>query len=128
RQYCSASIGLTVLLWRMKGCPEGLHTEWRDAFAIKHGQHFALEAAEVRIHHVERHLHGVEMEVVLSGEVKHAQVNRRILVACETDETDVARFLSFHHRFDCTAFSEDALRVFDADDFLDLHQIDAASW
>src|SRR5213076_453758 len=107
--------------------PEGLHAEWRDAFAIKHGQHFALEAAEVRIHHVERHLHAVEVEFVLSGEVEHTQVNERVLVACETDIADLAGFLSFHHRFDCTAFSEDAIRVFEADDFVELHQVDAVS-
>src|SRR5256885_10234058 len=46
-------------------------------------------------------------------------VNRRILVACETDKADLAGFLSFHHRFECTAFSEDAIRVFEADDFVD---------
>src|SRR5256885_5908813 len=54
-------------------------------------------------------------------------VNRRILVACETDRADLAGFLSFHHRFECTAFSEDAIRVFEADDFVELHQVDAVS-
>src|SRR5256886_5705988 len=106
---------------------EGLHAEWRNTFAIKHRQHFALEAAEVRIHHVERHLHGVEVEFVLSGEVEHTQVDRWILVACETDIADLAGFLSFHHRFECPTFSEDAIRVFETDDFVELHQVDAVS-
>jgi hypothetical protein len=35
-------------------------------------------------------------------------------VACETDIADLAGFLSFRHRFESTAFTEDAIRVFEA--------------
>ena len=59
---------------------EVLHAE-RRAFAIEHGQHFALEAAEVRIHHVERHLLGVEAAAVLRRHLMRPQVDERVLVA-----------------------------------------------
>ena len=57
-------MGLTVLRIEDGVIAKALHAERRDAFAVEHRQNFVSEAAEVRIHDVERHLHRVEMEVV----------------------------------------------------------------
>ena len=54
---------------------EALHAQRRNAFAVEHRQHFVGEAAEVRVHDIERHLHGVEVEAVLARFVEHAQVD-----------------------------------------------------
>lgn len=103
---------------------EGLHAEWRDTFAIKHGQHFALEAAEVRIHHVERHLLRVEAEAVLRRHLMHPQVDERVLVAGKADETDLPRLLRGQHRLLGSALGEDAVRVLQPDDLVVLEQVD----
>jgi len=45
----------------------------RDAFAGEHGQDLVGEAAEVGVHHIQRHLHGIEVEIVLTRFIEHAQ-------------------------------------------------------
>ena len=72
--------------------------------------HLRGEAAEMRVHHVQRHLAGVEMEAVLRGHVQHAQVNRRILVAGEPDVADLARLLRLEQRLQRAALREEAVR------------------
>jgi hypothetical protein len=94
-----------------------------NAFAGKHRQHLVGEAAEVRVHDVERHLYGVEVELVLARVVQHAQVDVRILVSSEADVAHLARFFGFEHGFHGAALGEDAVRVFEADDLVELHHI-----
>ena len=49
----------------------GLHAENGDALLDGNGNDFFLEAVEVRVHDVERHLHGIEMKLVRRGDLQH---------------------------------------------------------
>ena len=93
-------------------------------FATSTGSTLLLEAAEVRVHDVERHLHGVEAEAVLGRHLEHAQVDQRIFVAGEADEADLARLLRRQHGLHGAALGEDAVGVFQADDLVELHEVD----
>ncbi len=59
---------------------EALHTEHADVLFHQFWKHQSFEAAIVRVHHVERHLHGVEDKTPLSGDLEHVQVDSRVLV------------------------------------------------
>jgi hypothetical protein len=43
------------------------------------------------VHNIERHLCGVEMEIVLGSHFQHAQVNKRVLVPGKADKAYLAR-------------------------------------
>ena len=48
------------------------------------------EAAEVRVHDVDRHLHRIEMEAMVLRHFQHVEVDVRIFVSGESDEADLA--------------------------------------
>src|ERR1035437_1096687 len=102
---------------------ETLHAQHSDAFAVEHRQHFVGKAAKMRVHHVQRHLHGVKVEIVLARVFQHAQMEIRILVAGEADVAYFARLFRIEHGFHGTALGEDPVGVFQANDFVELHQI-----
>ena len=56
------------------------------------------EAPEARVQHVDRHLRGVEMELVLRRDLQHPQMHRRILVPREPDVADLPRLLRLQQR------------------------------
>ncbi len=93
-------------------------------FLHEHRQDELLEAAVVGIHHVERHLHGVEGELVVIGRLQHREVNRRVLVPGEADEAQLAGLLRVDERLDAAAAREAALGIVRADHLVDLHEID----
>jgi len=45
-------------------------------------------------------------------------------MASETDETNFAGLARFHHGFDCATVREDTVQVFQANDLMELRQID----
>src|SRR5262249_38989847 len=65
-----------------------LHAENADVFLNQHGEDLFFEAAEMRVHDVERHLHSVEREVILVGEFEHAEMDAGVFVTGETSEAD----------------------------------------
>ena len=67
------------------------------------------------------------MELMLRGGFKHAQVNRRILVPGESDVTNFTGLFRFEHRFQRSALSENPIRIFHANDFVELHQVHVIS-
>ena len=101
-----------------------LHAEHADALLHEHGEHHLLEAAVVRVHHVERHLHGVEGELVLVGGLEHREVDVGILVTGEADEAQLACLLGLHERLDAAARGEGARGIGRADHLVDLHEVD----
>ena len=76
-----------------------LHAQDADLSLHQLRQDQLLEAAEVGVHHVERHLHGVEVEAVLLRDLEHVQVDVRVLVAGEADVADLAGLLGLDERF-----------------------------
>ncbi len=88
-------------------------------------KHQFSKTAVVGIHDVERHLDRVEGEAVFIGHFQHVQMDKRILVAGEADVAQLARFFCFQEHLVGAVFVEDAVRVFEADDFMVLDEIDA---
>ena len=88
-------------------------------------QHDLAEAAVVRVHHVQRHLHRVEREAVRRGDGEHVQMDVRILVTGEADVAQLARLARLHERRVRAVFVEDAVRVVVAKDLVMLHEVDA---
>ncbi len=87
------------------------------------GKNFLFEAVVVRVHDVERHLHGVEREFVSEGGLEHLQVNVGALVAGESDVADFALLLRFEHCFHAAAFGKDAIGIGVANDFMKLQKV-----
>ena len=115
--------GLDGLTLEDDAAGHGLHSQHTDLLVDQHGEHLVSETAEMEIHDVQGHLHGIEAEVVLAGCFQHAQMNQRILVAGETDEPDLAGFLGVEHGADGAVVSENPIGVFQANHFVKLHQV-----
>jgi len=65
-----------------------------------------------------------EVEAVLLRQLERAEVNQRVFVAGESDVANLAGLLCFESAFKRTAWREDAVGVFKADDLVELHQVD----
>src|SRR5437773_2990378 len=104
--------------------PEGLHPEDSDSLLHEDLQDLLLEALEVGVHHVQRHLDRVEPEPVLRGRLEHPQMDRRTLVPREADVADLPRILRLEGRLDRPALGEDPVRVFPPDDLVELQEVD----
>ena len=104
--------------------PHGLHSQDSDSLLHKLGQNQLFKAAEMGIHHVERHLDRVEVESVISCNLQHVKVDVRILMAGKTDVADFARPFGFEHCFLRALLGEDAVRIFKTDNLMMLHKID----
>ena len=79
----------------------------------------------MRVHDVERHLHGVKLELVLRGHLQHPQMHHRIFVPGEAEVAKLAGLLRLDHRLLRAVFLKDAVRVFHPDDLVMLHQVNA---
>ena len=106
---------------------ERFHAQHPDLLLHEHGQDLVFEAAEVSIHHIQGHLHCIEVEFVFGGNFQHAEMNEWILMASETDVTHFAGLFRLLHGFHRAARSKDAVRVFHADDLMKLHEVNAIS-
>src|SRR5438552_12811020 len=105
---------------RLAVAAEALHSEGGDATPLELGQHLLLEAAIGAVETVERHLHGVERKAVR----QHLEVDRRMLVAGESDESHLAVLLRLRQGLDDTAAGEVQLRVVLVDDLVDLPEVE----
>ena len=88
------------------------------------GHDLVGEGAEVRVHDVDGHLDGVEVEVVFLRDFEHAEMDGGIFVAGEADVADLAGLSGCDCGFDGAAWGEDAVRIFEANDFMELDQVD----
>ncbi len=103
---------------------EGLHGEDADALFECDGHDLFGEGAEVRVHDVDGHLNGVEVEVVLLRGLEHAKVDGGIFVSGEADVADLSCLACGDGGFDGSAGGEDAVGIFHADDFVELDEVD----
>ena len=78
----------------------------------------------MRVHHTERHLDGIETEVVRGGGRKHFEMDVGTLVACEPEETRLAGFLRGDERFHRAAGPEHVITVIHRADFVELEQVE----
>jgi hypothetical protein len=77
------------------GISKDLHGKNRGAMLLGNRRNTIKKRAEMRIHHIDRHLHSVEMEGVLVRSLKHAQVHAGIPVTCEADVADRSCLFGF---------------------------------
>src|SRR4051812_35982300 len=73
------------------------HTKHGGPFLHQPGNNVVGEAAEVIVQDIQWHLARIEMEAVLRGHIQHSKMYRRVLVASESDISDLARLLGFHY-------------------------------
>ncbi len=99
---------------------QGLHTEGCDAALIEFGQDLLLEAAEIRIEGIERHLDGVERKTCF----QHGEMNFWILMTSEPYEADLAVFLSLLQRFGGAVPTDEKFRVIIEGHAVDLPEIE----
>src|SRR5215471_2331702 len=103
---------------------ERLHSQDRDSIPCQLGKHLPLEALEVPVQRIDRHLHGVEPDTMGAGDLEHVEVDVRALVAGESDEADLAGLAGSVHRLPGTSRGEYPFRVVSTDDLVKLHQIE----
>src|SRR5438094_2638358 len=104
--------------------PEGLHPEDSDPLLHEDRQDLLLEAFEVSVHHVQRHLDRVELEPMRRGRLEHPQMDRGTLVSCEADVPDPPRILRLEGRLNRTPLGEDSVRILHSDDLVELQEVD----
>ena len=95
------------------------HSQGRDTATVQLGQDVLLKAAKLRIQTVQRHLYRVERESV--GE--HFQVDGRVFVSREPDETDLSLLPGEHQRFRRSVGLENKVGIAFVDDFVDLPDV-----
>jgi hypothetical protein len=83
-----------------------------------------LKAPEVCVHQIQRHLHGVELEMMAGGRFQHVEVNVGVFMSRKTNESQLAGLFGFEESFDCTVGRKNPVRVFESNDFVELHQVD----
>ena len=101
----------------------GLHAKDAHLFLYQNRHHFLAEAAEVRVHDVQRHLRGVETKTVFVGHFQHTQMHTGIFVAGEAHEAYLSGFLGFLHGFHRATFGEKPIGIFEADILVKLPQV-----
>ncbi|MGA2922087.1 MAG: hypothetical protein ABSE28_13325 [Candidatus Sulfotelmatobacter sp.] len=80
-----------------------------------------LEAAEIGVERVQRHLHGIERE----AGIQHRKMNLGILMPGEPDEANFPVFLSFFQSLGCTALADEEFGIVIKGHTVDLPQIKA---
>ena len=97
---------------------QALHADDASAPLDADGNDLLAEAAELRVHHVDGHLHRFPIERF----VQHSLVDARVAMPGEADVPNLARFLGFHCRPYATVL-EDPVRVVLVDDLVELPEI-----
>ena len=121
---CRHSMGVTVFELQDDSVGHGLHAQHSDFLFYQLGDYQLAEAAEVRVHYVQRHLRGIEMKAELARDFEHVQMNVRVLVSSEADIAHFAGFTGFDQGGIGAVFIENAVGIFIAQDFVMLDQID----
>src|ERR1700676_749193 len=102
----------------------GFHSKHTDLFFYENRKHQLAETAEMRVHHVERHLHGVEIKVMFFSQFEHAQVNRRIFMAGEAIVANLSSAFCFGHGLGRAALCKKTVGVFETNVFVELPEVD----
>lgn len=102
-----------------------LHSEHGDALFNQLRYDLFLKAAELSIHWVQRHLAGIEMEVVSGRQFQHAKVHARVFMTGESNEPNLPGLLSIKAGFQRAVGSEEPVGILQADVFVKLHEVDA---
>src|SRR6202041_2724298 len=88
-----------------------LHPQDSNLFLDQDGQDMMLEAAEVSVHHIQRHLDGIESKALILGLREHIEVNVRIFVTRKTDVANLSGLTRFEKRLHGAILRENLVRV-----------------
>src|SRR5260221_983430 len=80
------------------------HAEDANFHGNKLRQYLLLEAVEMRVHHIDRHLHGVKTKTVRAGRFEHLEMNVRVFVTGEPDKPRLAHLIGVFQRLNGAAF------------------------
>src|SRR5438876_9442429 len=108
-----------------EGIPHRFHSEHPDLVRDQARENLMFETPKMCIHDVQWHLHGVKAEFVSRSDVQYQEMNERVLMPSKSDVTDLSGSPGFYHGLDCTTGCEDPVRVFQSNNFMELHQVDA---
>ncbi len=104
---------------------QALHPQDTNALFDQFGDNQIREAAVVRVHDVDGHLHGRELETMFAGDFEHMQMDLGIFMSCEADVPEFAGLLGLDKGRLRSLFVKDAVRVVVADHLMMLDQVDA---
>jgi hypothetical protein len=79
----------------------------------------------VRVHDIERHLHRIERESVVSRDCERIHVDAWILVSREADVANLPCLSCFDQRPVGALLIEDPMRIFEAEHLVMLYKVDA---
>src|SRR5438876_374317 len=108
-----------------EGIPHRFHSEHPDLVRDQVGENLMFETPKMCVHDVQWHLHGVKTEFVGRSDLQHPEMNERILMPGKSDVTDLSGSLGFYHGLDCATGCEDPVWVFQSNNLMELHQVDA---
>ena len=97
-------------------------------FLYENRQNFHPEAAEIRIHNVQRHLHCVELEFMFFGKVEHAQMDAGILMPGKSQVAHLSCFPCFGHRLMSAGFGKESVRIFEANVLVELPKVEVVDF
>src|SRR5205085_1203615 len=99
------------------------HAEHSDPVLHQHRQNFLFKAVVMSVHDVERHLHGIEGELVSESCLQHLEMNVWTLVSGKADVTNLALFFRFECRLQASARAQNSCRISFANHLVELQQI-----
>src|SRR5207237_5701230 len=94
------------------------HADYADILLEALWNHFAQETAILRVHHVDGHLRGIPGVRLC----QHLQVNARLFVTCEADESDFSGLARFERSLD-SAFFEPPVRIVVVNQLVELPEV-----
>ena len=77
------------------------------------------------VHHIQRHLNGVELEAMLRSRGQHLQMDVWTFVSGEADEADLACLFGFQYGLHSTAVGENPIWIGVANHFVKLEQVNS---
>src|SRR5258708_889135 len=102
----------------------GLHGKHSDVLLLQNRKHFGLEAVEMVIHHVKRHLHGIKCELMSRRGSQHLQMDIGTLVTSKPDVPDFSGFSGFQRSLQSASGSKDTVGVVITNNLVKLQEID----
>ena len=101
------------------------HSQHTDASLHQLREDLVPEASKVCVHYIEGHLTGVEVERVRRRDLQHSQMYNWIFVTGESNVADLPGLFRFQQCFQWPVGGEKPVRIFHADIFVILHEVDS---
>jgi len=77
----------------------------------QHREYFLFETVEMCVHHIQRHLNGVELESMIRSCGQHRQMYIWTFVSGKADKADLTCLLGFQYGLHPTTFGKNPIRI-----------------